>query len=352
MRIAGVTSFPRLALAICLGVTAANAAPIGLVLSGGGAKGAYEVGVWQELQAAGLSSNVAVISGTSVGALNAALFATRPDAAEQLWLEKMEDVFTINTNRVGESIQRTLNDISNAVDVAEKTGENWRGVASFVLASLVRVADNYVKTVESPEMTFGYIDSSKFAAALDDALPRAWPASTPVVYATAVEKGGIKSSKTWRLNSESPERRSLMIRASAAFPQAFDAVSIDGKVYVDGGWESKGGNNAPLKPILEHHPEIKTVLIVYLSDARRIDVVRRFENRIAAHKFGVTPVEIVPTEDIDGPFRLGMFDASIITARRLIALGRRDARKALEGARKALEEAGLKLQGANVPHDG
>ena len=28
--------------------------PLGLVLSGGGAKGAYEVGVWQELRAAGI----------------------------------------------------------------------------------------------------------------------------------------------------------------------------------------------------------------------------------------------------------------------------------------------------------
>ena len=56
--------------------------PLGLVLSGGGAKGAYEVGVWQAMEEMGLAGDVAAISGTSVGAINAALFATRPDAAE------------------------------------------------------------------------------------------------------------------------------------------------------------------------------------------------------------------------------------------------------------------------------
>ncbi len=69
--------------------THAESVPLGLVLSGGGAKGAYEVGVWQEQQAVGLASNVTVISATSVGALNAALFATKPEAAEAVkWLRK------------------------------------------------------------------------------------------------------------------------------------------------------------------------------------------------------------------------------------------------------------------------
>ncbi len=318
------------ASALYLGV-AVDAEPLGLVLSGGGAKGAYEVGVWQELQAAGLASNVTVISGTSVGALNAALFATRPDAAEQIWREKMEDVFTINTNRVGESIQKTLNDASNAVEVAKTTGENWKGVVSFIFNTSLRAADNYVKTVESKDMIVGYVDSTKLANAIDEILPKDWSSEVPIVYATAVEKGGL-TSKTWRLNSESHDRWSLMIRASAAFPRAFDTVSIDGKVYVDGGWEDKGGDNVPLKPIIEHHPDIKTVLVVYLRDFEHIDADRRKANNTMAEKSGVRVFEIVPSEDIDGLFNLGLFDASPETARRLIELGRKDARKVLAEA--------------------
>ena len=307
----------------------AESVPLGLVLSGGGAKGSYEVGIWQELQAAGVSSNVTAISGTSVGALNAALFATRPDAAEQIWREKMEDVFTINTNRVGESIQKTLNDASNAVEVAKTTGENWRGIISFILNTSLRAADNYVKTAESKDMIVGYVDSTKLANAIDEILPKDWSSEVPVVYATEVEKGGL-TSKTWRLNSESPARRSLMIRASAAFPHAFDTVSIDGKVYVDGGWEGKGGDNVPIAPILDNHPQIKMIIVVYLKDKNHIKPGQRSRVREAAKKKSVRLVEIIPSEDIGG--WMGVFDASPETARRLIELGRKDARKVLAEA--------------------
>ncbi len=48
---------------------------IGLVLAGGGGKGAYEVGVWKAFYEYGLAQKVTAISGTSVGGLNGALFA-------------------------------------------------------------------------------------------------------------------------------------------------------------------------------------------------------------------------------------------------------------------------------------
>lgn len=331
MRIVCIAYRCLFAAALCLCV-AANAETLGLVLSGGGAKGAYEVGVWQELQSAGLASNVTAISGTSVGALNAALFATRPDAAERLWLEKMDEVFSLNTNRVAESIQRTLNDASNAVVVAEKTGKDWKGVAAFLLNSLVRVADDYVKMKSSRESRVGYFDSSKLAMALDETLPRTWPKALPSVYATAVEKGGSGISKTWRLNEEPHGRRALMLRASAAVPFGFDTVSIDGKSYVDGGWEDEGGDSTPLRPILDNHPDIKTVIVVYLKREKDIDANRRTKNCESAAAAGVHLVEIMPSEDIGGAFGgwEGMFDASPGTARRLIELGRKDAEMKLK----------------------
>src|SRR5437867_2594407 len=60
---------------------------IGLVLSGGGAKGAYEIGCWKALREAGISDFRAV-SGSSVGALNAILVAVdKFELAERLWRE-------------------------------------------------------------------------------------------------------------------------------------------------------------------------------------------------------------------------------------------------------------------------
>ncbi|MBZ4223931.1 patatin-like phospholipase family protein [Bacillus wiedmannii] len=48
---------------------------VGLVLAGGGCKGAYHIGVWKAFNEYGISDNICAVSGTSVGALNATLFS-------------------------------------------------------------------------------------------------------------------------------------------------------------------------------------------------------------------------------------------------------------------------------------
>lgn len=56
----------------------------GLVLAGGGGKGAYQVGCWRAMRELGVE--VSVIAGTSVGGLNAALMAQGDEeAAQELW---------------------------------------------------------------------------------------------------------------------------------------------------------------------------------------------------------------------------------------------------------------------------
>ena len=321
----------------------AESAPLGLVLSGGGAKGAYEVGVWQTLEEAGLASNITAISGTSVGALNAALFAMRPEAAERLWLETMGDVFTLNTNRIGQSLQTTVNAVSNAVDVAESSGKGWKGLVAFALSTGLRLANDAIEMSATDASRIGFIDSRPLALALDKSLPRQWPRGCPSVYATAVEKGPDKISSSWRLNGESHERRVLMLRASAAIPFGYDTVEIDGKTYVDGGWEGKGGDNVPLEPILENHSEIKKVIVVYLDTKKKMEKEdkkrqkkggngRLTKNREAAKRAGVEPpIEIFPSQDIGGAFNgwYGVFDASPDTAKRLIEFGRKDAERVL-----------------------
>ena len=58
---------------------------VGLVLMGGGAKGAYQVGVWRALWERGVR-RFSVIAGTSVGALNGLLIADAdPSRVEQIW---------------------------------------------------------------------------------------------------------------------------------------------------------------------------------------------------------------------------------------------------------------------------
>ena len=59
---------------------------IGLVLAGGGGRGAYQIGVWKALRKAGLERYITSVSGSSVGGLNAALFIQNNlELAENIW---------------------------------------------------------------------------------------------------------------------------------------------------------------------------------------------------------------------------------------------------------------------------
>ena len=54
------------------------------VLSGGGSRGAYEIGVWKALKELGVE--IDMVFGTSVGAINGAMVAQdEPELAEKLW---------------------------------------------------------------------------------------------------------------------------------------------------------------------------------------------------------------------------------------------------------------------------
>ena len=58
--------------------------PYGLILAGGGAKGAYQTGAWRALRELGISFEA--IAGVSIGAINGALIAQGDyDRAVELW---------------------------------------------------------------------------------------------------------------------------------------------------------------------------------------------------------------------------------------------------------------------------
>jgi NTE family protein len=72
-----------------------EASPVGLVFSGGGARGAFQVGAWKALleDGRGLCRPPEVVSGTSCGAINGALIAAGlgPDEMLGFWLGLADD---------------------------------------------------------------------------------------------------------------------------------------------------------------------------------------------------------------------------------------------------------------------
>ena len=81
---------------------------IGLVLAGGGGKGAYQIGCWKALEELGIE--IKEVSGTSVGGLNAALFTSGDlKKAENLWSNiSRHMVFSIKSKNIFSLIIRLL----------------------------------------------------------------------------------------------------------------------------------------------------------------------------------------------------------------------------------------------------
>ncbi len=67
----------------------------GLVLAGGGARGAYQIGVMRAIKE--LNIEISAVSGTSIGAINGALFAQGSyETAEEMWTDiRLEDIVKI-----------------------------------------------------------------------------------------------------------------------------------------------------------------------------------------------------------------------------------------------------------------
>lgn len=327
------------------------AEPIGLVLSGGGAKGAYEVGVWKAMAETGLTRDVRVISGTSIGAVNGALFASVVDPAkvESIWLRRVGKLMGPFVDNIGADVQNRLDAVANEMRLKEKFIEEEK--RKLAAEHGVPVEDLLPSEIEGIERAAGTrlssglakqaiavadrpievkpVDERVYRRTLDEALPGIWPEDAPKVYVTTLIKQEQRT-KVFLLNEETRSRRLDAIAASSAFPGLFKSVMIDGTEYIDGGVTSEGGDNTPIRPILLKHPEIKTIIVVYLDDEKRLGNVRI---RTDDHP-GKKIIEIIPSRDSQG--LIGCIDSDVENTKSLIALGYKDAISVLKSVERAI----------------
>ena len=307
----------KIILAVCIFVLhlMANSSSLGLVLSGGGAKGAY------------------------------------PKGAERLWLENLGKVFVPNEKILQLASEKKLAEFRDAklreyADIAGIPAEKLPTASRSVIAreaedefrrkGILRDLVTALKTYEDSlvgKASDGLCDGMAMRRVLEDNLPKNWPGATPRVYVTALATDNWKA-KTFCLNEGAAEERICRLLASTAIPTIFPPVVIDGISYVDGGWGAKGGDNTPIGPILKNHTEINTVIVVFLNDDKQLSSKLQSRVRSAAEKAGVRLIEIIPSKDIDGLLGEQALNMSTERAKELINLGRKD-------ARKALGEAGL-----------
>jgi NTE family protein len=200
--------------------------PTTLVLSGGGAKGAYEAGVAALFVERGLP--IRLVAGSSAGALNAAMIADgRVERLEALWRGLTRD-------RVYSLRARVL----------------FGGLLPGWLTLLVL---DRAGSLFDPAPLRDLIDES-----LDLERIRASPVRLLVVASDLARR------EQRRFDNRTVTREVLM--AAAAVPGAFPAVAVDGTLLVDGGLTGR----APVLEALAAAPEAERAVVVmsYAADER------------------------------------------------------------------------------------
>lgn len=126
----------------------------GLVLAGGGTKGAYELGIWKALCEMGI--NVTSIVGASIGALNGALFLQNnfEETVKMYENIKIDNIMNVN----GIDANKNIFDLSNIFNLAADYTKQ-KGIDNTPLREMIRKYVDMDKIYNSP-IDFGLVTYS------------------------------------------------------------------------------------------------------------------------------------------------------------------------------------------------
>ena len=278
---------------------------IGLVLAGGGAKGAYQSGVVKYLAEIDFAPHI--IAGTSIGALNGAILASNTsfkqsgDRLWQLWKE-LGEANIINR----QLLKYPLHSLAQYLHLSEED-------ASFCDPNPL---DKFLRHAIDPQQLRKGIEL--WVAAFPSAhnfLPHTHKAGqiVPTIGNAISVTLGQSAEYIHVQSAETDEEIYQTLLASAAIPLAFKSRKIDGKHYVDG-WL---GDNVPLKALANRG--CTHAIVIHLGNGE-------LWNR---HEFpNQTIIEIRPTEDMGGLDKLLDFSPERIQL--LQKRGYQDAKRILE----------------------
>lgn len=200
-----------------------------LVLSGGGARGAYQVGVLRYIARQRPLTHFPILTGVSAGAINASFLAARSDSYDSAVEALAEHWLSLSTDGIFRTDIVAL--VSNAIRVLLNLGSGGSGLAPRV--------QGLVET--SPLRTFleGLIDEDAVADNIAAGRLRALAVS-----ATAYDTGRTVTyvqGEPWLQMWERIRRRAVHgritldhVMASAAIPLFFPAIDVDGRYFGDG----------------------------------------------------------------------------------------------------------------------
>ena len=231
---------------------------VALVLAGGAARGAYEVGVLQYIaeevgRELGQSPPLDIFCGTSVGALNGCAMAAFADAPHtrvnrliNSWRSlRVDDVVRINPFHITKFLRSALRTppLQSAV-----TDERYGGLIDPVgMENIIRDSIPFARIEEhlrSGLLTGVTVSATHIAT------------GNTLVFVAWNQPGLPRWSRDPKVVARRVQLRNTHALASAAIPLMFPAVRIDGEFYCDGGLRQ----NVPLSPA--RHLGANRVLVI------------------------------------------------------------------------------------------
>ncbi|WP_461204660.1 patatin-like phospholipase family protein [Clostridium sp. DL1XJH146] len=252
----------------------------GLVFSGGGGKGGYEIGVWKAMNELGIKAEV--VSGSSIGALNG-IFYTQGNLQKAIsfWENiQSNDIIVISVNDI---INKLSGCFLQKLFIKDKKNCYYdnRGLISEV--GLKLIIKEYIdkETILKSDINF---------------------------YVCVVNMISMQA-EYFKLKDYDKGLMDEIILASCSIPGIFDEVEINGQKYYDGGLV----DNTPIMPLIKEG--CQRIIVVYLNN----------ESKINKEEYkGKEIIEIIPSKNLGGFFS-GTFDFTNKGSIRRINLGYKDA---------------------------
>jgi len=248
-----------------------------LVLEGGGARGAYQVGAWKALSENGIRYNA--VAGSSVGALNGAMMAMRRlEQAEELWNNiRFSRVMDVDDSVMEKIFDGRLKEI-DFKELARDIGEILRGggldvtplkelLSELVDENCIRESDVdfYIATFSVTEMKELYLRAKE------------------------LEPGALHD----------------MLLASAYYP-AFKNEPLRGKRYIDGGVQDV----LPLSPLIENgYKDILAIRVYGFGVEKRVEIPEDVSVTTIAPTEKLGSVMDFSTDQAREHFKMGYYDA-------------------------------------------
>lgn len=261
-----------------------------LVFSGGGGKGAYQIGVWKALDELGVTPKIKAVAGSSVGALNALLFSRKDRfLATKIWEDITQDdmLYTKDLTKK-ELVDKALSTVDSQSNLGEHSNyiqklikcniltpkfipllnifkpilKSFCAYTDFDFTDLLELCELVIYSLKNGAMFSQY----GLAKLIDEFFMLSSDQETIPSYATLSKAGSLRcflsrSCGEYIQFDKMPlnEQKNIVL-ASSALPLVYPTRKIGDCEYYDGGWV----DNVPIKAVYDKG--YKNIIVIYLEN--------------------------------------------------------------------------------------